>query len=460
MESLYKALPHFLQNLIVTIFSFSQNRKRHGKNYYQYLSYLKQIEYASFGELEKIQNEKLVEYLKFCKKYSPFFREQLKDIDVSKGIQVLQDIPVCSKEEFRVNIPNIITGDKNKMISSKTGGTTGNSMQVYFRIDDTQERFALLDHFRGRFGYKFGMKTAWFSGKDILNDRDLAHNRFWKQDIINDIRYYSTFNINKGNLIHYINDLKRYQPEYLVGFPSSIVEIAKFGLENNISLGYKAKGIFPTAETKVEIEAKIMSEFFGCGVHDQYASSEGACFITECEKGKLHFEMVSGIIEVVDDNNKPAKFGRMLITAFHTRGTPLLRYDIGDTMEWAEESNCACGRKTPIIKAIHGRVNDYIYSKERGKCNLGNLSNCVKYVNGIRRFQAIQNDLDKIKILIESTEEYTDKDEKLFLSELRYRLGPKIKIELTYVDLIPREKSGKFRIVKNLIKDEIEKISG
>jgi phenylacetate-CoA ligase len=31
-----------------------------------------------------------------------------------------------------------------------------------------QERFALLDHFRNKYGYKFGKKTAWFSGKKML----------------------------------------------------------------------------------------------------------------------------------------------------------------------------------------------------------------------------------------------------------------------------------------------------
>ncbi len=452
-ETIYKNLPNVLQNGLITLFDYLQYSKRHGEKYHAFKAFLKAKEFQSREELEQLQNEALVKFLEHCKQESPYFREVLSNIDVSKGIEILNSIPICSKEEFRKNIPNIIAGNKKQMYKSKTGGTTGKAMQVYFRWDDLEERFAILDYFRERFGYKFGEKTAWFSGKDMLTKRDLAKNRFWKQDWKYNIRYYSTFNISEFSLIHYINDLKKYKPAFIVGFPSSIVEIARYALRNNIKLGYKVKAIFPTAESKVESEAKDLEKFFGGGVYDQYASSEGACFITECDQGNLHFEMLSGIIEIVDEDNNPSQEGRMLITAFHTRGTPLLRYDIGDSMKWSDLTNCSCGRKTPIVEVIHGRVNDYIFSKERGKCNLGNISNCIKHVKGVRRFQVVQNEIDTIQVLVENDVEYDDQDEKKFLDELRFRLGDKINIEFKYLKEIPREKSGKFRIVKNSIKN-------
>ena len=116
------------------------------------------------------------------------------------------------------------------------------------------------------------------------------------------------------------------------------------------------------------------------------------------------------------------------------------------------DKKCGCGNNNPIIEKIEGRINDFIYSKERGKINLGNISNCVKYVKGIIKFQIIQNEIDKIviKIIIDSNI-YSNDDEKLFLKELRDRLGEVVNINFTYVDEIPREKSGKYRIVINKI---------
>ena len=459
-ETVYKSLPNVFQNLLITLFDILQYRRRHASGYFKYKEYLNSVDKLSRHELKAIQNEKLVDYLTYCKLHSPYFKKILKDIDVTKGLDCLKEMPICDKEAFRKNIPSMITGNKSDMYGAKTGGTTGTAMQIYFRWDDVAERFAFLDVFRERFGYKFGERTAWLSGKDILTKRDLRKNRFWKQDWAYNIRYYATFNINDKTIPFYIKDLQKYQPKFIVGFPSSIVEIAKYGISRNIDLGYKVSAIFPTAETKVTEEAKTITSFFGGGVYDQYASSEGACFITECEAGSLHFELLSGVIEVVDDEGNPAEEGRMLITAFHTRGTPLIRYDIGDRMKWSDRKSCTCGRETPIVEEIQGRINDYIYSRETGKCNLGNISNSIKYVNGVKKFQVVQNEIDKIRVIVEKDGDvYSDEDEQLFLSELVYRLGESMIITFEYVDIIPREKSGKFRIVKNHIKDEVEKLS-
>ena len=449
-------MPHLLQNVLVTVRNYVETQKRYGKEYKEYKEYLKEKEFAPIDELTKIQEEKVSSFLTFCKNNSPYYKEILKDIDVTNGMASLKNVPVTLKDVFRSNIPEIVTDSPKNLHKSQTGGTTGNSMVVYIRPDDREQRFATLDLFRERFGYELGKRTAWFSGKDILTKSDLKKNRFWKDDFINKVRYYSTFNISQAALPHIIADLKKFKPEFIVGFPSSVVEIARYGLKHNIELGFKVKTIFPTAESKMPAEVEDMVRFFGGAVRDQYASSEGACFITECEEGNLHFEILSGVIEVVDNNYKPAKEGRMLITAFQTRGTPLLRYDIGDRMKWSDKKECACGRKTPIVDEIQGRINDFIYSKEKGKCNLGNVSNCVKYVQGVKKFQIIQDDLDKLTVRVEKTDEYQDKDEKLFLEELRIRLGDVIKIQFEYPDSIQREKSGKFRIVKNSISNQID----
>ena len=455
-EKIYKRMPHFFQNILITVRNFVETKKRYGKEYSEYTKYLKEKEFASLSELTKIQEASINSFLAHCKENSPYYKKVLKDIDVTKGMKSLLSVPVTSKEDFRSNISNIVTDLPKNLHISKTGGTTGNSMVVYIRPDDREQRFAILDTFRERFGYEWGKKTAWFSGKDIITSTDLQKNRFWKDDYMYNVRYYSTFNISQEAMPYYIENLKKFKPEFLVGFPSSIVEIARYGLKHNMELGYEVKAIFPTAESKMEAEVKDIVAFFGGSVRDQYASSEGACFITECEEGNLHFEMISGVIEVVDHNNQPAKEGRMLITAFQTRGTPLLRYDIGDRMKWSDKTACLCGRKTPIVDEIQGRINDFIYSKEKGKCNLGNVSNCVKYVKGVKKFQIIQDKLDQLIVRVEKTEEYKEKDEKMFLEELRTRMGDKIQIEFEYPDFIEREKSGKFRIVKNSISNQID----
>ena len=189
-----------------------------------------------------------------------------------------------------------------------------------------------------------------------MTDRDIKKNRFWKTDNFHRVRYYSTFHIKQDYLKYYVEDLMKYQPEYFVGFPSTILDIAKYGKANNYD--YPAdtlKAIFPTAETVTKEMREVIETFFKAKIYDQYASSEGAPFIFECINGNLHLELQSGVFEVLDQHDLPCQSGRLVVTSFTNEGTPLIHYDIGDSITLDEKNKiCSCGNNNPIVKEILG----------------------------------------------------------------------------------------------------------
>ena len=456
LEKLYSKVPHVIKNLFVSGYNIQKNRKRHGGLYNHWKQYYKDHEFASYDELQRIQSKRLSEFLNYCVAHSDYYKEQLGRTDFSNfSVQDLGSLPIFSKEDVRSNLSNIYTIDKKVANISRTGGTTGKSLEVRFRWDDLQERKALLDIFRERFGWKKGVRTSWFSGKSILGPSDLKKMRFWKSDIFSNVDYYSTYHINAASAPFYIQHMNKARPKVIVGFPSSIAELAKYGVDLGIKLDFQVDVVFPTAETLVDHETSLIKEYFGGHCRNQYASSEGASFIVECEKGKLHYEMLSGVIEVLDDRDQPAIEGRMVVTSFSTRGTPLVRYDIGDSMSLDPEP-CDCGRHTPVVKEILGRINDYIYSEKTGKCNLGNISNCVKYVPGIIKFQVLQEELDTIRVLIIRGSDYSESSEAQFRKELEDRLGEDMRIHFEYPKEIKKTKIGKHQIVNNKIKHLID----
>ena len=199
-----------------------------------------------------------------------------------------------------------------------------------------------------------------------------------------------------------------------------------------------------------------IEKFFKAPMYNQYASSEGAPFIFECEQRNLHLELQSGVFEVLDDQDNPTNSGRLITTSFTTLGTPLIRYDIGDSITLSSNV-CSCPNKNPLVKEILGRIDDYIYSPENGKINLGNVSNTLKDTKGIKKFQAIQDKLNEICIKVEVDNTiYDNKIEAIFIRNWRDRVGERMKIDIDYVNEIQVEKSGKFRFVKNNIKHLIE----
>jgi len=452
-EKFYKKSPHLLQNILISLFNILAYRKRYGGNYKNYLELFKQNRNLSIVDLKTIQKEKYKKLVLTAIDKSPFYKKLYRNIENITVLNNIQSLPIVNKEIFRQNIKDVYTIDKKQGIFSKTGGTTGKSLEVLFTPDNMQERFAMLDDFRLRFGYKLGKKTAWFSGKSLLTNRDIRKNRFWKTDYWYKVRYYSTFHIKEAYLKQYVENLIQFKPEYIVGFPSSVLEIAKYGIKN----GYEfpagvIKAIFPTAETITDDMRQSIESFFKSKMYNQYASSEGAPFIFECTKSKLHLELQSGVFEVLDDDSQPAKYGKLVVTSFTTVGTPLIRYDIGDSIELSE-GVCDCGNNNPLVQAILGRIDDYVYSIENGKINLGNVSNTLKDTMGIVKFQVIQDQLDKIKIkVIVDKEIYNSGIEDVFIKNWKDRIGNKTKLNIEYVEDIPSEISGKYRMVKNNIK--------
>jgi phenylacetate-CoA ligase len=449
-ERVFKILPNVGKNLLVTLFDYIQYKKRHSGNYEFWLNYYKEAKSLTIDELKEKQLESLLKFLNFAKKESAYYTQLFDSLNITSfnSLDDFYKIPIESKEDLRANIESIYTVDKQNSILSKTGGTTGKSLEVRFTYDDMQNRFASLDSFRAEFGYKLGEKVAWFSGKSLLDDNDIKRNRFWRYDWLYKIRYYSTFHISEATAFHYIDNLNSFQPKFAVGFPSSMAEIAKWGIKNNKPLNYKMTTIFPTAETIVEEEKELIQNYFGGNLVNQYASSEGAPFIVEGKEGKLHMMLLTGYFEVLDENGNQAQEGELVFTSFTTHGTPLIRYAIKDKITLSAETG-NYENKNPLVEKVEGRINDFIYSKERGKINLGNISNCVKYVKGVIKFQIIQDDIYSIIVKIVKDETFTTKDETMFLYELRERLGPQINIEFKYETDILKEKSGKYRMVKN-----------
>ncbi|MNL68618.1 hypothetical protein D3C87_1933690 [compost metagenome] len=69
----------------------------------------------------------------------------------------------------------------------------------------------------------------------------------------------------------------------------------------------------------------------------------------------------------------------------------------------------------------------------------------------------MQDELDKLTILlVVDKKDYNEGIEEKFVKNWKDRIGENMILEIKYVELIPVEISGKFRIVKNNIKHLID----
>lgn len=452
-ELIMKYAPVSVQDLGISLYNTHLYRQRHRGQYLAYQRYYRKFEQAGAEEIAREATRRQALFLQWATEKSKWYAQY-------RG-KALHEFPILEKEQLLAHMNEIRTIEEREGIISLTGGTTGASMKVVYHPEDMQERFALKDHFRARYGYKLGRKVAWFSGKSLVRPSDLESGRVWRDDHINKIRFFSTFHIGAQHFDAYWRALQAFQPDYIVGFPSSVLDLCALAQERGLHYDGKVDTFFPTAETILPIHRELIPNMLGCRVVDQYAASEGAPFILQCPEGSLHIHPLTGIFEVVDEAMQPAREGEILVTPFTTRGTPLIRYRIGDRISLApDDYRCPCGSCFPVVKHIDGRTADFVWSPENGKVNLGNISNCTKDADGIICFQIIQDDPAQVDVAVVANDRFDGEQRAQFLRAMTLRLGSSMRIKLDVVKEIPKEASGKFRIVKNrLAPDDMRPLS-
>ena len=136
----------------------------------------------------------------------------------------------------------------------------------------------------------------------------------------------------------------------------------------------------------------------------------------------------------------------LAITDLSNYGMPFLRYLNGDLATAHAGGDCACGRALPRLGQVVGRKLDMIRSAD-GRLLPGEFfPHMLKDVAGVRRFQVVQDTLDRFTLKVVPGPEFGDAQEAYVHREVAKVLGSDASLVLERVDDIPLTHSGKFRV--------------
>ncbi|GAB3042074.1 phenylacetate--CoA ligase family protein [Virgibacillus ainsalahensis] len=447
--TVYDKSPIVIQHLLTTIKGYEFKKRRYNDSYFKYLNYYQNIE--DVYKEQEIQTRKLLIHLKYN---IPFYKRYLQDFnDRDLDINVLLKLPIITKEDLRRNIDDLVDPNQKNPHKKETGGTTGKSLNVYSSKEDAGKRSAYLDYFKRKHGVNTFSKRASFTGKEIIPYKQ-SKKVFWRYNKTINQLLFSGFHVSEKNIPYYIKSLERFKPVMIDGFPSSIYRIAKYINSNNIKLNFKPICVFPTAETLLDHYKSEIEKAFDCPVRNQYASSEGAPFITECKKGKLHLNIETGYFNLRPYNTEENLYN-LIVTSYLNYTTPIVQYNIGDIVEYTKDQDlCECGNRSHYVKRILGRQTDYLLSKN-GKVTSAHMSNVIKSApNSIIACQFIQEKMGEIivNLVVDSTK-YKESDNNKIIESLKYRFGNDILIKFNFMEELQKENSGKTLFLKNLLKE-------
>ena len=189
---------------------------------------------ANREELLEYQKSKLKAVLLYAADQVPAYRHLKGIVKRLEPFEALKAFPFLDKDTLQRNFQDYLPCDFNKIphYEATTGGTSGN--QLKFFLDDSSPAVELGFMHRQwrRVGYTPRRRKAVFRGVTFPNRKPGV---FWQHNPIYNELQFSPFHMNEDNLGAYCEQIARYRPSYLHGYPSAVDVLAEYVLRRGLT---------------------------------------------------------------------------------------------------------------------------------------------------------------------------------------------------------------------------------
>ena len=174
------------------------------------------------------------------------------------------------------------------------------------------------------------------------------------------------------------------------------------------------------------------------------------------EIGIIGFEAPCGNIHIMDDAVylESIEFNdeknQLVVTNLENFSFPLIRYHTQDTGTVSQKT-CSCESPLNIMHLEQGRIFDFFYNAKNELIDPASIDPDVNrplYTEkGCRRYQVIQQTMDQIDVIIESSFPVSGNAKTAIMKNLNNLIGKNISVNIFQSDHITPEKSGKFKFI-------------
>jgi phenylacetate-CoA ligase len=254
----------------------------------------------------------------------------------------------------------------------------------------------------------------------------------------------SSYHLSDQTIPDYIRALEQWQPTYIDSYPSAIGEIARYINEHAVAHRIAPDFILTSSETLTETQREdIRRAFNNTRIIDHFGCSEMAVSAYTRADNRYLIEPLYALVDFAPLDNSSST--SLLCTGLLNMAMPLLRYQIGDTVEDGR-AGLGPAYADRTFAAVAGREDDLIITPDGRR--IGRLDPAFKGLDGISRAQIIQHSPEELQVLVVPA---TGADRAAVAhkleSNLQARTDPRMHIRIDFVDDIPLTKSGKFKSV-------------
>lgn len=302
-----------------------------GESVHKYLRLLHNAESWDNKQMKDFQQTRLRQLLTYAAKEVPFYRERFINSGLNANTATLEQLPIVNKALMRKEGINRFAAESfppQKRICTRSGGSTGEPFTFY----ETKLSYSVNMAAKLRTWYQAGYELGDRYMKITNGVRSSKIKQI--QDTVNNCRYIPFYSITDDTLQSILTQIEHTKPLFIRSYPIPLYLLARYR-NSHSEYCFSPRHIMTTGSTLPDTYRDEIERAFGCDVIDSY-SCEGTpnTYETPAHDG-YHVCGYYGIIEVLDDNDRPVKngIGRVVSTDLWNLAHPFIRYDTQDLVE-------------------------------------------------------------------------------------------------------------------------------
>ena len=416
---------------------------------------LEESQWAAPDEIRALQGCKLGALLRHAADHTPFYAQRLRAAGVDPRrddpFDILQTLEPVSKADLRTHRDDLVWRDApGGLFECNTGGSSGEPLIFFF--DRRRQAYDTAARIRTHrwFGVDVGEREFYLWGSPIELSRTDRLKSF--RDTLFNHRLCSAFNMTPARLDRYFDEIERFQPACLFGYPSSLELLAHHAQARGRCLrAPRLRAVFVTGEVCYPHYRETLEDYFQVPVADCYGSREAGFIAHECPEGNLHLTAENVIVEILHAGRPvpPGETGEIVVTHLDAYAQPFIRYRTGDVGR-LKAGRCSCGRGLPLMDVVHGRGTDFLYLPDGTVKHALSIIYPLRALDGLAWFRVVQDEHFAVTVEAVRADDAVPLTPAQIVDAVRPVVGDEVKLAAHFLERIPETGSGKYRYVVSL----------
>lgn len=409
---------------------------------------LVEVQEQTRDEFLRWQTEQRWAIVKYHHRHCNWYREK-----VGKHLpDRWEDVPQLSKSDLQRPLRESIS-DEFDLKQVYVSSTSGSSGTPFFFAKDRYSHaltWALIKHRYALYELALDSKQARFYGIPLEKRQYLTE--MLKDKIMNRVRF-PVFDLSDEKLSEFYERFKRRRFAYIYGYTQSLVQFARFLINNNLNIKSVCHTLtlcITTAEVCTNEDRRLLERAFHVPVVNEYGASELGVIAFEFPDGRWLLSEETLFVELVDSNLGTVgtgKDGEIVITSLFNKAMPIIRYRVGDLGHLEDVDGPSIYYRQ--LRRLTGRTNDLIHLPS-GRVSAGltfyYISRTILETSGVlKEFIIKQEKLNKFVFEVVTNRDLSVAEIEDIKRKLEVYLEPNLELQIRRVPRIERSRSGKIK---------------